>query len=97
MNLLPLIFVLFGLGVFCLVTKHNLVKLLIGLELLGKATTLAIVWSGVLKNTVAYNQSLAIVIIVIEVMVVAVFLGLIYAFYQQSNTLDTEELRRLKG
>jgi len=97
MNLLPLIFILFGLGILCLITKRNLVKLLIGLELMGKATTLALIWSGVLRNTVAYTQSLTIVVIAIEVMVVAVFLGLMYAFYEQSNTLDTDELRRLKG
>jgi NADH:ubiquinone oxidoreductase subunit K len=97
MNLLPFIFVLFGLGIFCLLTRHNLVKLLIGIELLGKAVTLAIIWSGVLRDTVAYTQSIAIIVIGIEVMVVAVFLAMMYAFYNQSSTLDTDDLRRLKG
>jgi len=97
MNLLPFIFILFILGIYCLLTRTNLIKLLIGLELLGKATTLAIIWSGVIQNNGAYTQSLAIVVIAVEVMVVAVFLALMYAYYQQSNTLDTQELRRLKG
>ncbi|OGS17610.1 MAG: hypothetical protein A2219_01215 [Elusimicrobia bacterium RIFOXYA2_FULL_50_26] len=97
MNLLPVIFALFGMGIYCLLSRHNLIKLLIGLELLGKATTLAIVWSGVIRNTLSYTQSLALVVIAIEVMVVAVFLALMFAFYRQSGTLDTDDLRRLKG
>jgi NADH:ubiquinone oxidoreductase subunit K len=97
MNLLPFIFLLFALGIFCLLTQRNLIKLLIGLEILGKATTLAIIWSGVLRNTSSYTQSIAIMVIAIEVIVVAVFLALIYSFHNQSNTLDTSELQRLKG
>lgn len=97
MNLLPFIFLLFVMGLYCLLTQRNLIKLLIGLELLGKSTTLAIVWSGILRNTSSYTQSIAIVVIAIEVIVVAVFLAMIYAFHQQSNTLDTGELQRLKG
>ncbi|MCX5974377.1 MAG: NADH-quinone oxidoreductase subunit K [Coprothermobacterota bacterium] len=96
-NLLPYVFVLFGLGLFCLLTQRNLIKLLVGLELLGKATTLAIVWSGVLRNTPDYAQSLALMVIAIEVMVVAIFLALINAFHQKSQNLDTDDLRRLKG
>jgi NADH-quinone oxidoreductase subunit K len=97
MNLLPFVFILFCLGIFCLLTRRNLVKLLIGLEILGKATTLAIIWSGVLRNSLDYTQSIAIVVIVIEVMVVAIFLALIYAFHRQSGTLDTDDMQRLKG
>jgi len=97
MNLLPFIFLLFVMGLYCLLTQRNLIKLLIGLELLGKSTTLAIVWSGILRSTSSYTQSMAIMVIAIEVIVVAVFLAMIYAFHQQSNTLDTSELQRLKG
>jgi len=97
MNLIPIILTLFGIGIFCLLTKRNLIKTLIGIELLGKATTLAIIWGGVIQNNILYVQSLAVIIIIIEVIVVAVFLALIYAFHQKSNTLDTDELRRLQG
>lgn len=97
MNLLPFIFLLFVMGLYCLLTQRNLIKLLLGLELLGKSTTLAIVWSGILRNTSSYTQSIAIVVIAIEVIVVAVFLAMIYTFHQQSNTLDTGKLQRLKG
>ncbi len=97
MNLLPVVFVLFSLGVYCLITRRNLIKVLIGIELLGKATVLALIWSGAVQGTIAYTQSLALVVIAVEVMVVALFLALMYAYYQQSNSLGTDELRRLKG
>lgn len=97
MNLLPFVFVLFALGLFCLLTRRNLIKLLIGLELLAKATTLAIIWSGVLQGTPAYTQSLTLIIIAIEVMVVAVFLALINVFHAQNKNLDTDDMKRLKG
>jgi len=91
------VFALFALGIFCLLTRRNLIKLLIGLELMSKGATLALIWSGVLKKMLAYTQSLAVIIIAIEVMVVAVFLALIYAFHEKSGTMDTDELRKLKG
>ena len=97
MNLLPYVFILFAMGIYCLITRRSLIKLLIGIELLGKATLLALIWSGLVQNNTTYTQSLALIVIGIEVMVVAVFLSLMYAFYQQSESLDTDDLRRLKG
>jgi NADH-quinone oxidoreductase subunit K len=97
MNLLPFVAILFILGLYCLLAKGNLIKILIGLELLGKATILAIIWAGVIQNNLAFTQSMALIIIAVEVMVVAVFLALAYAFYRKSNTLDTDEMRKLKG
>ncbi|MCX5971100.1 MAG: NADH-quinone oxidoreductase subunit K [Coprothermobacterota bacterium] len=96
-NLLPFVFVLFGLGLFCLLTRRSLVKLLIGLELLGKATTLAIIWAGVVRGTPATTQSIALLVISIEALVVAVYLALVYAFHRHNQSLDTDDMRRLKG
>jgi NADH-quinone oxidoreductase subunit K len=96
-NLLPFVFILFGLGIFCLVTRRNLVKLLIGLELLSKATTLAIVWAGVVRGTPATTQTLALLVITIEALVVAVYLALVYSFHRHNQSLDTDDMRRLKG
>jgi NADH:ubiquinone oxidoreductase subunit K len=97
MNLWPFVFALFALGIFCLLTRRNLVKILIGLELLSKGATLALIWSGILRNSLAYTQSLAVIVIAIEVMVVAIFLALVYAFHEKSSSLDTDDMRRLKG
>jgi len=106
MNLWPFVFALFALGIFCLLTRRNLIKILIGLELLSKGATLALIWSGILRNSLSYTQSLAVIAIAIEVMVVAVFLALVYAseradilFRYLKNgrelVLDTREIKAI--
>lgn len=97
MSLFVWIFILFGLGLFCILTRKNLIKTLIGVELIGKSATLAIIYSGVLKNMLATAQAMAIMVIVVEVIIVAVFLALIYSYHEKSDTLDTTELKKLKG
>jgi NADH:ubiquinone oxidoreductase subunit K len=77
-NLLPFVFVLFGLGLFCLLTR-------------------AIVWAGVVRGTPATTQSIAVLVISIEALVVAVYLALVYAFHRHNQSLDTDAMRRLKG
>jgi len=84
-------------GVYCLLMSRNLVRILIGLELLTKAVTLLIVVAGVATGRVSLSQSLVITLIVVEVVVIAVAAGVVIASYQHTGSLETRALEKLKG
>ena len=84
-------------GVYCLLMSRNLVRILIGLELLTKAVTLLIVVAGVATGRVSLSQSLVITLIVVEVVVIAVAAGVVIASYQHTGSLETKALEQLKG
>ena len=77
--------------------SRNLVRILIGLELLTKAVTLLIVVAGVATGRVSLSQSLVITLIVVEVVVIAVAAGVVIASYQHTGSLETRALEKLKG
>jgi NADH-quinone oxidoreductase subunit K len=90
--------VLLGLiGLYCLLTMRNMVKLLIGLEILSKGILLALIATGYEKGTLMTSQSLAISFIVVEVSVLATALAMIINIYRHTGTLDIRRLTRLKG
>jgi NADH:ubiquinone oxidoreductase subunit K len=84
-------------GLYCVVATRNLIRLLIGLEILTKGVTLLIVLAGHLSGHYALGQALAITLIVIEVVVIAVAAGVAIAIYRRNGSLDTNLLKNLKG
>jgi NADH-quinone oxidoreductase subunit K len=88
------IVILFVIGFYCLLVTYNLIRVLIGLELLIKAVTLLLVLVGYVTQHEALVQSLVITLIVIEVVVAA---GLVIGLYRHNNSLDVRPLRNLKG
>ena len=96
---LILIFVplLFIIGFYCVVVTHNLIRALIGLEILTKAVTLLLVFVGYITNNIAFAQPLIITLIVIEVVVIAVAAGVIVNIFRHNKSLDVRSLRTFKG
>ncbi|MFH0940397.1 MAG: NADH-quinone oxidoreductase subunit K [Candidatus Omnitrophota bacterium] len=88
---------LFIIGFYCLLATHNLIRALIGVELLIKAVTLLIVVAGYVSGHMALAQALVITLIVIEVVVMTVAAGVILNVYQHNKSLDVRDLRNLKG
>ena len=99
------LFLLFGLGVvltlivgiYCVITTRNLVRALIGLEILTKGVTLLIILSGYAAGRVALAQSLAITLIIIEVTVIAVAVSVVLCVFRRNKTIDATAIRNLKG
>jgi NAD(P)H-quinone oxidoreductase subunit 4L len=89
--------VLLFTGVYCLLTMRNLIKLFIGIEVIGKAVSLALIATGLAKKSILAAQSLVITYIVVEVSVVAVALALIINIYRKNRSLDIRQLAKLKG
>ena len=56
---------LFVIGIYCVLLTYNLIRALIGLEILVKAVTLLLVVAGYVSGREALAQSLVITLIVI--------------------------------
>ena len=84
-------------GLYCLLVTRNLVRALIGLELLTKAVTLLLIVAGKATGREALGQALAITLIIIEVVVVVVAVGLILCVFRHSGSIETDQVENVKG
>ncbi len=84
-------------GIYCLLTMRNLIKLFIGIEIISKAVSLALLTSGFVRNNILLAQSLVITFIVVEVSLVATALAIIINIYRHTKSLDVRKLAKLKG
>jgi NADH:ubiquinone oxidoreductase subunit K len=99
---------LFGLGVvfvvllavsalYCILVSRNLIRILIGLELLIKSVTLLLGVAGYVTGRMAIAQTFIITLIVIEVVVIAVAAGVVIGVHRRNHDLDAGKLRNLRG
>lgn len=91
------VILLLVIGFYCLIVTKNLVRVLIGLEILIKAVTLLIILAGYITGKMATAQTLVITLIVVEVVVMAVGAGIVISVFNKNNSLDVRNLRNLKG
>ncbi|MCM8805525.1 MAG: NADH-quinone oxidoreductase subunit K [Candidatus Omnitrophica bacterium] len=90
------VFVLIFIGFYCLIARRNMVRLLIGLEIISKGICLLII-SGSYPSKILTAQALVITVIVIEVCVMAIGLSLVIRAYHQSESIDIRDFSKLKG
>ena len=84
-------------GLYALLTMRNLIKLFIGIEVVSKGVSLALLATGWARQSVLVAQSLVVTFIVVEVSLVATALALIINIYKNTKSLDVRKLARLKG
>jgi len=89
--------VLLFIGIYCLLAMRNLIKLFIGIEVISKAVSLALVATGYAKNHILVAQALAVTFIVVEVSMVATALAIIINITRHTKSLDIRNLAKLKG
>ena len=87
----------FIIGIYCILVTANLIRALIGLELLTKAVTLFLILAGYVTGRTGLAQALAVTLIVIEVVVIAVAIGVILCVFRHNKTIDATVLRNIKG
>lgn len=87
---------LFFIGLYCMAVSRNLLRQLIGLEVMSKGTLLALIASGAMSN-LSLAQAVIITMIVIEVVVVAAGLVLLVKAYRVNGGVDVWKLSSLKG
>lgn len=107
-------FFLITLGLYCIVTKYNLVKTVIGLSIADYGANLLIIsigfnpggtapiftWNELNPSSFFVDpipQALTLTSIVIGACVTAMSLALVIKLEEQYGTVDTREIRRLRG
>lgn len=91
------IILLFISGVYCILVSFNLIRALIGLEILIKAVTLLIILAGYACGRVALAQAIVITLIVIEIVVMVVAGGVVLWAFKYNKTIDPRRLSNLRG
>ena len=95
--LASVVILLFIIGIYALLATRNLLRVLIGMEILTKGVTLLLVAAGYLTGRVNFIQPVIITMIVVEVVIIAVAAGIVIASYRSNGTIDIRALRKLKG
>ena len=81
---------LLAIGFLGVLAGRNVLKTLIGIEIMSKAAILTFIATGY-----ATAQGIVVLLILIDAIVVAVVMALAVAVYRQYDTLDSNALRRL--
>lgn len=84
-------------GFYCLFATFNLFRVLIALEIMIKSVTLFLVLVGYVSNHLALAQAMVITLIVIEVVVMVVATGIILGLQRHHGSLNTKNIKLLKG
>ncbi len=85
------------LGVYMLVLYRNLIRLIIGVEVVSKGVTLIFLAAGLFRQDVAFIQSLVVTFIIVETVLAAVMLALVVGVHRIYGSLDIRHLSKLKG
>ena len=95
---LVFIFLQFVIGLGCLMVKRDMVRLLIGVEILFNAANLCFIAlsSHITGFIDPFPQTIVMMAIVLDGSVIAVGLVIVINAYKHYGTLDIRKLRRLK-
>jgi NADH:ubiquinone oxidoreductase subunit K len=99
-NLRPVVVtaaVLFTIGLYCILVSRNMIRVLIGMELLTKAVTLLLVLAGAVTGRTGTAQALVITLIVMEVVAITVAAGVVVGAYRQTGDVSVDKLDAEKG
>jgi NADH:ubiquinone oxidoreductase subunit K len=88
---------LFTVGLYCILVTRNMIRVLIGMELLTKAVTLLLVLAGAVTGRMAMAQALIITLIVMEVVAITVAAGVVVGAFRHTGNVSTESLDEAKG
>jgi len=88
---------LLGIGLYGLLIKRNLIKVVIALQILVKAALLGLVVAGSISYQINISQSLAITVIVVDTVVAVVGIALAIQVQRHLGTMDVNELSKLRG
>ncbi|HIP95873.1 MAG TPA: NADH-quinone oxidoreductase subunit K [Anaerolineae bacterium] len=92
-----LIVLLFLIGLFCLLTRRNIIKQVIGLKIMLQGVTLSLVHAGHLLGDVRFAETMVISALIVEAVVIAIALALIVNVFRHYPSGDVDRLNRLRG
>jgi NADH:ubiquinone oxidoreductase subunit K len=88
---------LLGAGFYGLLASRNLIKIVIAMQILGKAALLGLVAAGSAIHQINLGQSLAITVLVADTVVAVVGIALGVQIRRRLGTLDVRDLSSLRG
>lgn len=88
---------LFAIGLFIVLTKRNLIQVLIGIEFMLNAAVLNLVTFGKYDKLNNSGQVFALFVIVLAAASVAVALAIVLNVYRQYKTIDPTKIDQLKN
>ena len=91
-------FILFMIGIYCLANKRNMIRLILGIEIMINAAHLAfIALAGAVPGLIdPFAQSIVIISIGLAASVSAVAITIVVHAYRHYGTLDARALKRLR-
>ena len=84
-------------GFYCVLATFNLLRVLIGLEILMKGVTLFMIGMGYVSGQPALAQGMVMTMIVIEVVVMVVAAGVVLGVFRLTDSVNIKHIRELKG
>jgi len=84
-------------GMYCLMHTHNIIRVIIAIEVAMKAITLLLAFAGMVNGELILTQAFIITLIVIEVIVIVVAAGIAISVYRRYGSIDINNLTKLKG
>ena len=88
---------LFLVGLFCLLTRRNVIKQVIGLKVMLQGVTLALIHAGQLVGDTRLAQAMVVSALIVEAVVIALALAVIVNVYRHYPSGDIDRLDRLRG
>lgn len=79
---------LFAIGLASLIDRCNVIKMVMGLEFLGKGVSLLFILGGYLAGDVGVSQAVVLILIAIEAVVAGVALALVILLRRAFKTFD---------
>jgi len=86
---------LFACGLVCLVSRSHLIKMVMGLEFLGKGISVFFILGGYAAGNVAVSQAVVFTLIAIEAVVAGLALALVIVLRRTWKTFDSSTLLQL--
>lgn len=88
---------LFLVGLFCLLTRRNVIKQVIGLKIMLQGAALGLIHAGNLCGGTRFAETMVISALIVEAVVIAIALALIVNIFRHYPSGDIDHLDRLRG
>ena len=91
--------ILVVIGIYTVVTKRNLIKIVIGMEIMATGVNLNFIALSLLKSPHLIDptsHALTIISIVLDGALVGVALAIVLVVFRKFGTLDVDKIRKLK-
>ncbi len=88
---------LLAVGFYGLLISRNLIKVVVALQILGKAALLALITAGSISDQINLGQSFTLTVIVADTVVAVIGMAFAIQIRRRVGTLDVKQLSKLQG